>query len=253
MGCYGDPLARTPHVDALAAKGMCFRRVWSCVPSCAAGAHRDHLGSVPVEHAAVCTCVRWCRCRPRSSCIRSSCVRRGTTARTTARKTTTAASRQVCGTNPPTRHTGGIVARGSRSSPSSTSTKSHESQIRTRPHQQITDPAASPRAGLSSGYSGSASGLGAVLRQGQRGRCGCRRTVAGARAGRPGARHDRVLLRGPRQRHAALQTLCRATPGCTCRWSSTSRRSGGTWPRRTTDRAATRTAWSALWILRRRC
>lgn len=35
MGCYGDPLARTPNVDALAAKGMLYRRVWSGAPVCA--------------------------------------------------------------------------------------------------------------------------------------------------------------------------------------------------------------------------
>ncbi len=35
MGCYGDPLARTPHVDALAAKGMIFRHAWSNNPVCA--------------------------------------------------------------------------------------------------------------------------------------------------------------------------------------------------------------------------
>lgn len=36
MGCYGDPLARTPHVDALAAKGMLFKFAWSNSPVCAA-------------------------------------------------------------------------------------------------------------------------------------------------------------------------------------------------------------------------
>ena len=46
-------------------------------------------------------------------------------------------------------------------------TKSHESQIRTRPHTQITDPASDPRAGLSPRHSGSSPGLGTVLRQGQ--------------------------------------------------------------------------------------
>lgn len=35
LGCYGDPIARTPQVDALAAKGMLFTRVWSCAPVCA--------------------------------------------------------------------------------------------------------------------------------------------------------------------------------------------------------------------------
>lgn len=35
MGCYGDKLARTPNVDALAAKGMLFNRAWSIYPVCA--------------------------------------------------------------------------------------------------------------------------------------------------------------------------------------------------------------------------
>lgn len=35
MGCYGDTLARTPNVDALAAKGMVFNRAWSVAPVCA--------------------------------------------------------------------------------------------------------------------------------------------------------------------------------------------------------------------------
>ena len=36
MGCYGDPVARTPHVDALAARGMLFKHAWSNAPVCAA-------------------------------------------------------------------------------------------------------------------------------------------------------------------------------------------------------------------------
>ena len=35
MGCYGDKFASTPNVDALAARGMMFRRAWSCAPVCA--------------------------------------------------------------------------------------------------------------------------------------------------------------------------------------------------------------------------
>src|SRR5688572_5377153 len=35
MGCYGDVNARTPNVDALAAKGMIFKRAWSVHPVCA--------------------------------------------------------------------------------------------------------------------------------------------------------------------------------------------------------------------------
>lgn len=35
LGCYGDPDATTPNLDALAAEGMRFRRVWSTAPVCA--------------------------------------------------------------------------------------------------------------------------------------------------------------------------------------------------------------------------
>ncbi|MEC9097301.1 MAG: sulfatase-like hydrolase/transferase, partial [Planctomycetota bacterium] len=35
MGCYGDDLAVTPNVDALARKGMLFDLAWSCAPVCA--------------------------------------------------------------------------------------------------------------------------------------------------------------------------------------------------------------------------
>lgn len=35
MGCYGDKVARTPNVDALATKGMIFKKAWSVAPVCA--------------------------------------------------------------------------------------------------------------------------------------------------------------------------------------------------------------------------
>lgn len=35
MGCYGDEYAVTPHVDALAARGLRYRHVWSNAPVCA--------------------------------------------------------------------------------------------------------------------------------------------------------------------------------------------------------------------------
>jgi len=35
MGCYGDPNGMTPHVDALAARGMLFKKAWSTAPVCA--------------------------------------------------------------------------------------------------------------------------------------------------------------------------------------------------------------------------
>jgi len=36
MGCYGDRYATTPHVDALAKRGMIYRHCWSNAPVCAA-------------------------------------------------------------------------------------------------------------------------------------------------------------------------------------------------------------------------
>ena len=35
LGCYGDPDARTPNLDRLAAKGMLYLRAWSNAPVCA--------------------------------------------------------------------------------------------------------------------------------------------------------------------------------------------------------------------------
>jgi arylsulfatase A-like enzyme len=35
LGCYGDSYASTPNLDALSARGMRFRRVWSTAPVCA--------------------------------------------------------------------------------------------------------------------------------------------------------------------------------------------------------------------------
>ncbi len=35
MGCYGDKYATTPNVDKLAAKGMIYLHAWSCAPVCA--------------------------------------------------------------------------------------------------------------------------------------------------------------------------------------------------------------------------
>ena len=53
MGCYGDPLARTPHVDGLAREGIRFNHVWSNHPVCAparttliTGLHATSLGAV---------------------------------------------------------------------------------------------------------------------------------------------------------------------------------------------------------------
>src|SRR5262245_21972784 len=35
LGCYGDGYATTPNLDRLAARGMMYRHAWSCAPVCA--------------------------------------------------------------------------------------------------------------------------------------------------------------------------------------------------------------------------
>lgn len=35
LGCYGDPIARTPHLDGLARKGLTYLNAWSTAPVCA--------------------------------------------------------------------------------------------------------------------------------------------------------------------------------------------------------------------------
>ncbi len=56
MGCYGDPQATTPNVDALAKRGMRYRFVWSCAPVCAparttliTGKYATSLGAEPMR------------------------------------------------------------------------------------------------------------------------------------------------------------------------------------------------------------
>lgn len=53
MGCYGDPLARTPNVDALAARGLRYRRVWSVAPVCAPARTAIITGLYPSSTGAI--------------------------------------------------------------------------------------------------------------------------------------------------------------------------------------------------------
>jgi len=141
MGCYGDPVARTPHVDALAEKGMIFARAWSTAPVCApartaiisgifpsssGGLHMRSMVSLPEEF----------RLYPEFLgeagyyCTNNSKEDYNVRA---PDDLWDESSRQGHWKN---------RAEGQPFFAIFNSTKSHESQIRTRPHEAVVDPAA---------------------------------------------------------------------------------------------------------------
>ena len=139
MGCYGDPLARTPTVDALAAKGMLFKRAWSTAPVCAPARTAIITGLYPSSNGGL--------------------HMRSMVSLPDGMKLYPQYLREVgyyCTNNSKTdynvREPGKVWDESSRSANWKdraegqpffaifNSTKSHESQIRTRPHQQITPP-----------------------------------------------------------------------------------------------------------------
>lgn len=140
MGCYGDVNARTPNVDALAAKGMIFQRVWSTAPVCApartaiisglypsssGGLHMRSLVSLPTELKLYPQFLR----EAGYYCSNNS--------------------KEDYNVRPPaplwdessTKAHWNNRAAGQPFFAIFNSTRSHESQIRTRPHQAIADPA----------------------------------------------------------------------------------------------------------------
>lgn len=140
MGCYGDKLARTPHVDALAAKGMLFKTAWSVAPVCApartaiiSGMYPSSLGGLHMRSMVS---------MPAGTKMYPQVLRE---------------AGYYCTNNSKTdynlREPGKVWDESSgkahwKNRPANTpffaifnSTKSHESQIRTRPHTPITDPA----------------------------------------------------------------------------------------------------------------
>ncbi len=139
MGCYGDKIARTPNVDALAAKGMLFKKAWSVAPVCAPARTAIISGMYPSSSGGL--------------HMRSMVSMPGGT------KMYPAILREAgyyCTNNSKTdynlRETGQVWDESSNQAhwkkrPDGqpffaifNSTKSHESQIRTRPHTQITKP-----------------------------------------------------------------------------------------------------------------
>jgi uncharacterized sulfatase len=139
MGCYGDPLARTPHVDALAARGMRFLRAWSGCPVCApartaiiSGMYPSSLGA---EH------MRSMVPMPAGTKMYPQLLREAGYYCTNNAKEdyNLVKPGQVWDESSPQAHWKNR-APGQPFFAIFNSTKSHESQIRTRPHQAVTDP-----------------------------------------------------------------------------------------------------------------
>ena len=66
-GCYGDKYANTPNIDALAARGIRFKRAWSNAPVCAPARTCGLIKAVNPSRAPPWTtpCASpWCQMKP---------------------------------------------------------------------------------------------------------------------------------------------------------------------------------------------
>lgn len=139
MGCYGDKLARTPNVDALAAKGMIFKKAWSVAPVCAPARTAIISGLYPSSSGGI--HMRSMVPMPAGTKMYPEFLREAGYYCTNNSKTDynvrdpgqawDESSNQAHWKKRPEGQPFFAVFN---------STKSHESQIRTRPHKQITQP-----------------------------------------------------------------------------------------------------------------
>ena len=139
MGCYGDSIARTPNIDGLAAKGMIFKHAWSVAPVCAPARTSIISGMYPSSSGGL--HMRSMVSMPAGTRMLPQFLRD---------------AGYFCTNNSKTdynlREPGKVWDDSSNKAHWKNrldgqpffaifnSTKSHESQIRTRPHTQITDP-----------------------------------------------------------------------------------------------------------------
>src|SRR3954449_2948697 len=52
LGCYGHPVLRTPHIDAIAARGTAFDRFYVATPVCMPNRASLMTGRMPSVHGA---------------------------------------------------------------------------------------------------------------------------------------------------------------------------------------------------------
>jgi arylsulfatase A-like enzyme len=140
MGCYGDKNARTPNVDALAAKGMLFKRAWSVAPVCAPARTAIISGLYPSSSGGI--HMRSMVSLPAGMKMYPQYLREAGYYCTNNSKTdyNLREPGKVWDESSGKAHWNKRAA-GQPFFAIFNSTKSHESQIRTRPHSQIADPA----------------------------------------------------------------------------------------------------------------
>jgi uncharacterized sulfatase len=140
MGCYGDKLARTPHIDALAAKGMRFNRAWSVAPVCAPARTAIITGLYPSSTGAL--HMRSMVSVPSEIRFYPQFLREvGYYCTNNSKTDYNARSHGKVWDESSNKAHWRNRDQGQPFFAIFNSTKSHESQIRTRPHKQITDPA----------------------------------------------------------------------------------------------------------------
>jgi uncharacterized sulfatase len=140
MGCYGDANARTPNIDALARKGMIFKQVWSAHPVCApartaiiTGLYATTSGGVHMR-----SMVRL----PEGKKLYPQFLREaGYYATNNVKEDYNVPKPEGTWDESSTQAHWRKRAPGQPFFAIFNSTKSHESQIRTRPHRAIADPA----------------------------------------------------------------------------------------------------------------
>lgn len=140
MGCYGDSVARTPNVDALAAKGMIYKKAWSCAPVCApartalitgmypsstGGLHMRSMVALPNEAKMFPELLR------EAGYYCSNNNKEDYNVEKSGKVWDESSKKAHWRNRKPDQPFFSVF----------NSTKSHESQIRTRPHKAITDPA----------------------------------------------------------------------------------------------------------------
>jgi uncharacterized sulfatase len=139
MGCYGDKIARTPNVDALAAKGMIFKKAWSVAPVCAPARTAIISGLYPSSSGGL--HMRSMVMMPEGTKMYPQFLGEAGYYCTNNSKTDYNVREQGKVWDESSGNaTWKNRAEGQPFFAIFNSTKSHESQIRTRPHKQITKP-----------------------------------------------------------------------------------------------------------------